>query len=87
MLRKTSTLAAKLRAPPYKLLSSEVVQIVNARPRDLTELGVCVEEAELRFTDEELTGMLQLVADSFDLGVGVNGTNGDNAVDGVNGNS
>lgn len=87
MLRKTATLSAKLRAPPYKLLSSEIVQIVNTRPRDLTELGVCVEEADMRFNEEELESLLTLVMESLEGGdeEGANGVNGTNGTNGVNG--
>jgi hypothetical protein len=84
---KTSTLGAKVRALPYKLLSSEVVQIVNTRPRDLTEFGVCVEEADMRFSKEELKGILKLVTESLQEGAEVNRTNGVNGVGEVNGTS
>ncbi|CAE6464426.1 unnamed protein product [Rhizoctonia solani] len=49
----------------FSLTKSEKLQIVNLAPRQLVELYVIVENLEERFTDDELTEMLQLVEQSF----------------------
>ncbi|CAE6448411.1 unnamed protein product [Rhizoctonia solani] len=49
----------------FTLTKSEKLQIVNLAPRQLVELYVIVENLEERFTDEELTEILQLVEQSF----------------------
>ncbi|KAJ1303326.1 hypothetical protein OPQ81_011522 [Rhizoctonia solani] len=49
----------------FALTKSEKLQIVNLAPRQLVELYVIVENLEERFTDDELTEMLQLVEQSF----------------------
>ncbi|CAE6434169.1 unnamed protein product [Rhizoctonia solani] len=49
----------------FSLTKSEKLQIVNLAPRQLVELYVIVENLEDRFSDEELTEMLQLVEQSF----------------------
>ncbi|CAE6538196.1 unnamed protein product [Rhizoctonia solani] len=49
----------------FTLTKSEKLQIVNLAPRQLVELYVIVENLEERFTDDELTEMLQLVEQSF----------------------
>ncbi|KAH7336984.1 RNA polymerase Rpb4-domain-containing protein [Rhizoctonia solani] len=49
----------------FALTKSEKLQIVNLAPRQLVELYVVVENLEERFTDDQLTEMLQLVEQSF----------------------
>ncbi|CAE6527230.1 unnamed protein product [Rhizoctonia solani] len=49
----------------FTLTKSEKLQIVNLAPRQLVELYVIVENLEERFTDDELTEILQLVEQSF----------------------
>ncbi|EUC63409.1 RNA polymerase Rpb4 [Rhizoctonia solani AG-3 Rhs1AP] len=49
----------------FTLTKSEKLQIVNLAPRQLVELYVIVENLEERFSDDELTEILQLVEQSF----------------------
>ncbi|CAE7192420.1 unnamed protein product [Rhizoctonia solani] len=49
----------------FTLTKNEKLQIVNLAPRQLVELYVIVENLEERFTDDELTEILQLVEQSF----------------------
>ncbi|TLD32610.1 CGRP receptor component [Venturia nashicola] len=54
-------LASILAKEPYKLLSTEIAGVINQVPRTTIDLGLIVEEAEDRFSEELLEEMVGLV--------------------------
>ncbi|RDI77912.1 hypothetical protein Vi05172_g12166 [Venturia inaequalis] len=54
-------LASILAKEPYKLLSTEIAGVINQVPRNTIDLGLIVEEAEERFSEELLEEMVGLV--------------------------
>jgi hypothetical protein len=56
-----TALTGKLAAAPYKVLQSELLQILNHVPRDVTELSMLVEDADQRFDEQMLEEMVQLI--------------------------
>lgn len=45
----------------FKLTASEILQIVNLRPKSNVELSMIIEEAEERYDDEKMEEILQLI--------------------------
>ncbi|KAF9362680.1 hypothetical protein BGX34_005690 [Mortierella sp. NVP85] len=49
----------------YEFMKAELVQILNLRPRTPVELILIIEEFEERFTLEDCTRMLQIIAEAL----------------------
>lgn len=58
---KIAKIASILAGEPFKLLSTEIAGIVNQVPQNTIDLGLIVEEAEERFSEELLEEMVGLV--------------------------
>lgn len=54
-------LTRKLSSSPYRLLQSEILQILNHVPREVTELSMIVEDAEDRFEENVLEEIVQAI--------------------------
>jgi DNA-directed RNA polymerase subunit F len=57
ILELTTTLKGK----PWKLLQAEILQILNHIPDGIQELRFILEDADLRFKEEQLKGMLSII--------------------------
>lgn len=55
------------RLKPYRLTKSEVLMLSNHRPRSEQVLEVLVEEANIRFSAEQLTEIVGVVGEVFGL--------------------
>ena len=64
-------LPRRLRAPPFRLLQSEVLQIFNHVPRDRDGLALLLEDAEQRFAEVEMDEMLRIIEDVLVKGEGL----------------
>lgn len=64
-------LTRKLRGGRFKLLQSEVLQIFNHVPRDREKLGMLLEDAEQRFSEETLDEIVAVVEDVLLYGRGL----------------
>ncbi|CAI6342177.1 unnamed protein product [Periconia digitata] len=53
-------------APKYRLNKTEYLQIYNTRPRTQVTLQLVIEEAGIRFTEEELDDMLGIIEGVFE---------------------
>jgi hypothetical protein len=51
-----------LHAKPFKLLQAEILQILNHVPRNVIELGMLLEDADERFTEERQEEMVGIIA-------------------------
>ncbi|KAF2427423.1 hypothetical protein EJ08DRAFT_356917 [Tothia fuscella] len=93
ILVTTGKLGKELRGFAPKLLSSEICQIVNLRPKDRVELGVIVEELDERMRQDTQDRLLEIVRRGGEGGEvegdGQGNVNGDvemnREVNGVNG--
>jgi hypothetical protein len=64
---KIHLLTTTLHAPPFNLLPSEILQILNHVPRRKAEMRMLLEDAEERFDDAALEDMLSAIARTLDL--------------------
>jgi DNA-directed RNA polymerase subunit F len=55
-------LTTTLHAKPFKLLQAEILQILNHVPRNVTELGMLLEDVEQRFSDEKQEEIVAIIA-------------------------
>ncbi|KAI9183391.1 hypothetical protein H9P43_004308 [Blastocladiella emersonii ATCC 22665] len=51
----------------YKLLKGEKLMLLNVRPRNLVGLLTCIEEADDRFDNDELAGILEVLDTTLPL--------------------
>ncbi|KAF2663094.1 hypothetical protein BT63DRAFT_430655 [Microthyrium microscopicum] len=56
-------LTTTLKNKPWRLLQSEILQILNHVPREITELGMVVEELDQRFEPEQQELLLKVIQD------------------------
>lgn len=56
------------RLTKYKLAKSELLTILNLRPASSTELEYIVEEAEVRYTQDQLEEILVIIGDVLGRG-------------------
>jgi DNA-directed RNA polymerase subunit F len=54
-------LSTTLKSKPWKLLQSEILQILNHVPMTTQEIKFLLEDADLRFKEEELGEMLDVI--------------------------
>jgi DNA-directed RNA polymerase subunit F len=54
-------LSTTLKAKPWRLLQSEILQILNHVPMSAQEIRFLLEDADLRFKEEELDEMLIII--------------------------
>ena len=64
-------LPRRLRGPKFRLLQSEVLQIFDHVPRDRDKLAMLLEDAEQRFSEEELDEMVRIIDDVLVKGEGL----------------
>jgi len=64
-------LPRRLRAPPFRLLQSEVLQIFNHVPCDRDRLAMLLEDAEQRFGEDQLDEMVRIIEDVLVKGEGL----------------
>jgi hypothetical protein len=60
-----TSLTATLRGAPWNLLEAEVLQILNHGPTDADEVGMLLEDAYLRFSEEQLGAIAAMVVDKL----------------------
>jgi hypothetical protein len=58
-------LTVKLRDPPWRLLPAEILQILNHGPTENAEVAMLLEDAELRFSDEQLGRIVEIVSETL----------------------
>jgi hypothetical protein len=56
-----ASLTAALKSPPWNLLDAEVLQILNHGPTDGDEVAMLLEDADLRFSVEQLGAIAEMV--------------------------
>ncbi|KAF2732313.1 hypothetical protein EJ04DRAFT_566096 [Polyplosphaeria fusca] len=69
LYRGTHSLLQAL-AHKYRLNKTEYLQMYNLRPTNLVTLGMVIEEAGLRFTEDEMQDMLDMIREVFERGEG-----------------
>jgi hypothetical protein len=60
-----AALTATLRGTPWNLLDAEVLQILNHAPGDAEEVAMLLEDADLRFSDEQLGVIAEIVVETL----------------------
>jgi hypothetical protein len=60
-----AALTAALRGEPWELLDAEVLQVLNHGPTDGDEVGMLLEDSDLRFSPEQLARIAEMVVDAL----------------------
>jgi len=60
-----ASLTVALRSPPWNLLDAEVLQILNHGPTDGDEVAMLLEDADLRFSLEQLSAIAEVVVEKL----------------------
>jgi hypothetical protein len=62
-----AALTTALKAKPWRLLDAEVLQVLNHGPTDGEEVAMLLEDADLRFSSEQLERIAEIVVDALEV--------------------